>query len=85
MSIKVGDKVTWYSGANGTYIEKTGKVVEVVKPGRRPDIARYKTLGNTGPGRSRTHESYVVAVKKPKSYKLYWPRVSALRVIGGES
>ncbi len=83
MSIKLGDKVEWFSGANGTYLEKEGVVVEVVRPGRRPDPARYKTLRDIG--LSRKHESYVVAVKTAKSVKHYWPRVSGLRVIGGES
>ena len=81
--IKLGDTVTWYSGANGTYLEKEGVVVDVVKPGKRPDFSRYPSL--KGCGTPRPHESYIVAVKTAKSIRHYWPRVSGLRVIGGES
>ena len=82
--IKIGDTVSWFSGANGTYLEKAGVVVDVVKPGKRPDF-RSSFPSLKGCGYSRNHESYVVAVKTAKSQKHYWPRVSALRVIGGES
>ena len=81
--IKLGDKVTWFSGANGTYIEKEGVVVEVVKPGKLPDPARYPAFILAV--KARPQESFIVAVKTAKSQKYYWPRVSALRVIGGES
>ena len=80
--IKLGDTVTWYSGANGTYLEKEGVVVEVVKPGTPPDF-RYPSMKWSGT--PRPHESYIVAVKTAKSQKHYWPRVSGLRVIGGEN
>ena len=83
MSIKLGDKVAWFSGANGTYLEKAGEVVEVVRPGRRPDPVRYPAF--RWAGKARPQESFIVAVKTEKSQKYYWPRVSALRVIGGES
>lgn len=84
MKIKLGDTVTWFSGANGTYMEKQGEVVQVVMPGRRPDSKRFTAFSRWA-GSPRKHESYVVAVKRPKSVKLYWPRVSGLRVIGGEN
>ena len=85
MSIKLGDKVTWFSGANGTYIEKEGVVVDVVRPGNRPDSKRFTTFTRWTASSPRDHESYMVAVKTPRSQKYYWPRVSGLRVIGGES
>lgn len=68
---KVGDGVTWTSQAGGYSKVKTGAVVEVIPPGKRPECV-------PGCGFSRKHESYVIAVKRPRSVALYWPNVSAL-------
>lgn len=75
--IKLGDTVTWFSGSNGTYIEKEGVVVDVVKPVKRPD---FRCPSMKWRGTPRPHESYIVAVKTGKSIKHYWPIVSGLRV-----
>ena len=83
MSIKLGDTVAWYSGANGTYLEKEGVVIDVVRPGMRPDPFFYPAFRLAG--KERPQESFIVAVKTAKRRKYYWPRVSGLRVIGGEN
>jgi hypothetical protein len=70
---QVGDRVKWKSQAAGTWREKEGEVVEVVRAGAQPKT--YEAL-------ARDHESYVVrAVAKGRTSQkpaLYWPRRSAL-------
>lgn len=65
MKFKVGDKVTWTSAANGSWKEKTGEIVQVVK-GRRGEPERYKVSVPTG----------TTGKAKPK---IYMPRTSALK------
>jgi hypothetical protein len=73
---KEGDKVQWTSQANGGVKTKTGVVVQVVEPGKRPDRNRFPALyRDSGVGFGRDHESYVVRVDN----KIYWPRVKDLR------
>jgi hypothetical protein len=77
MSFKKGETVTWKSSSLGTWKEKTGTIVSVVKIGEAPDLM--------GSGWPRDHESYVVSVPQGSTGKakpkLYWPRVSALRLV----
>lgn len=77
MTINLGMKVKWVSQANGGWKEKVGTVVEVVD-------ANYPPKSPAGSGWMRNHESYIVSVpgKTAKAKpKLYWPRVSALKVV----
>ncbi len=67
----LGVEVTWTSQAGGHAKTKQGPIVEVV-PRRKYPKSRVD-----GCGMSRQHESYVVRVGN----KLYWPRVSALRLV----
>jgi hypothetical protein len=82
---KVGDRVIWFSGAQGSYAEKVGTVVRVVEAGRVPDFARLRQEHGArdayGGGAQRPEESYVVLVPHKGRGKptLYWPRTSALR------
>lgn len=75
----VGNCVRWSSQAHGFHREKMGEVVEVVSPGARPNRERFSDLyTGYGAGFGRKGESYVVAVKKPRSVKHYWPNASKL-------
>lgn len=89
---KTGDVVTWTSQAAGSHVTKTGLVVGVVAPRKRPDAifeafkkdqpnARGGGFGWTG----RPEESYLVAVApksdKAKVVQVYWPRSSALKAV----
>lgn len=73
---KLQDTVTWISQASGSYTEKTGQVIEVVKAGERP-----QEKGLINDGKPRDHESYVIHIptktRKGKG-KYYWPVVSKL-------
>lgn len=73
--MKINDKVTWTSQANGVAKPKHGVIVAVITAGDKPSPVSFPTLhrGN-GCGMSRNHTSYVVKV----GGKIYWPRVSAL-------
>lgn len=71
-SFSVGTMVSWSSQANGSWLEKIGRIVEVVPAGRGPT-----TAGDFGA--ARDHESYVVAIQRPKSIVLRWPRASKLK------
>ena len=77
---KIGDRVEWESQAAGVVRMKAGEVVEVVPP--RTDPKAHGDFGSW-----RDHESYVVratAIRNSnRRTKLYWPRVSALRSVGG--
>jgi len=81
--MKLGDTVTWASQAQGVEKTKTGVVVDVVSAKKMPDRERFLSLyKGAGCGSPRNHESYVIKVdvgKKPgKTFRHYWPRVSAL-------
>jgi len=81
--MKLGNTVQWTSQAQGTAKTKTGVIVGVVAAKKMPDRIRFASLyTGAGCGYRRDHESYVVRVdvgKQPgKTFKHYWPRVSAL-------
>lgn len=84
MSIfQVGDVVRWSSSAQGYTKEKTGTVVEVVQPGKRPNRLRFASLYKMGIGSTRTSVSYVVHVetgvnKAGNKGRYYWPHASKL-------
>ncbi len=71
-TFKVGDEVIWKSQAAGSWKEKVGEVVYVVPKGNKIP----KKFSPDGTGWPRSHVSFVVMVGK----KLYWPRVSALKM-----
>jgi hypothetical protein len=76
----VNDQVEWASQAAGYKKTKQGRVLAVVPAGKTP-----RDLGVTikdDPGSARTEASYIVEVQRPRSVKLYWPRVSGLRLVG---
>jgi len=77
MAFKKGDKVKWSSSAQGSWKEKTGVVVKVVRAGSEPNLV--------GSGWPRDHESYVVEVAQGTTGKakpkLYWPRVAGLELV----
>lgn len=82
--IRNGDTVEWTSSAAGTSRTKRGEVVEVVPAYEWPRSAIDGAAGG------RNHESYVVHAEAlvRKGRRLYWPRVSALRLVeraGGAS
>lgn len=83
-SFKLGDLVTWKSGAQGSYTDKLGKVVAIVAASENPPFERWIDSHSytVGQGRNRSHESYLVSVPSPEGSrampKLYWPRVSGL-------
>jgi hypothetical protein len=77
----IGDKVEWASQSQGYSKQKCGYIVAVVIPGESPNMAinlqlRGYSQNLRNPGLPRDHESYVVQV----GTKLYWPRVSQLRM-----
>ena len=80
MTFLVGDSVTWSSQAAGATRTKVGRVVEVVPAKHRP---KAKKKDN---GMRRDHESYVVHARalrddrKNNTPRLYWPRVSQLKL-----
>ena len=82
---KLGDNVRWVSHSRGKWLEKAGKIIEVVPPQRGVMLDKYKdkyNLNSFSKGMPRLHESYVVAVPtetgKPK---LYWPRANQLEPV----
>ena len=88
-SVKVGDWVTWASQANGSPTKKTGMVVAVVPEGLLPVgfdprlEAEYTRMFDLS---VRTHESYLVEVKKPgRKPMIYRPRVKDLVRCRGKS
>ena len=75
--MKLGDLVEWRTRAN----EFAGEIVEVVPPGADPwkaRVVRDTHYGISSFGHPRGHESYLVLVGR----QLYWPRVSALQLVG---
>jgi len=81
-NFKIGDQVRWVSHSRGKWIEKVGKIVEIVPAQRGVILEKYKdefNLGSFSKGMPRLHESYVVAVEVDKGKpKLYWPRANQL-------
>jgi len=81
MSFHVGDGVHWISQSFGYDRLKEGVVVAVVPAGAHPaahlDPASQFCLPRDL-GKPRNHESYLVHVKNLS--RLYWPRVSLLRL-----
>ena len=83
VSFHVGDFVTWKSQTGSVTKEKTGRIVQVVPAGQRPDRERFAGLyQGPGCGYGRNHESYVVQVDvgktEGKSFRFYWPVSSLL-------
>ena len=75
---RLGDKVQWRSQAGGYTVDKVGVVVAIVPAGADPwECLPPGTSGDFG--FSRDHESYLVM--RGKRPKLYWPRVTALKLI----
>jgi hypothetical protein len=72
--LRMGDKVSWESHANGNWSKKIGIVVEVVDPEAKP--RKFKAKGETR--LKRLHESYVVDVNGTT----YWPVVSTIERMG---
>lgn len=90
--MKQGDVVTWSSSANGMTKTKRAEVLFIIPRGvavwpddlRRllgPDYRKRFNDSSLGWGGARNHESYLVAVKGKGKPRLYWPKVSALRLI----
>jgi hypothetical protein len=78
----VRDRVTWTSQVGAYAKHKTGVVVALLPPGRRPDRKQFASLyrGN-GCGLSRPELSYVVQVGN----RIYWPRAKHLQHAGATS
>ena len=74
--MKIGDIVTWTSQSQGFVRTKTGVIMAVVPAGGEAD--RFGKIGSVG--MPRNHESYLVRVEA----KLYWPRVSKLKLAKGQ-
>jgi hypothetical protein len=67
VGLKVGDLVVWDSQSDGKSRTKQGVIVEVIPPGKRPNLR--------GAGSARKYESYLVRV----GGRIYWPRVIHLK------
>ena len=78
MKFKLGDAVTWTSQSKAYVKTKMGKIVLVVPPDHASKVPWSMPGQQMWDGLSlpRNHESYVVRVGS----KLYWPRVSKLRL-----
>ena len=74
----LGDMVEWTSQSGGYTKTKTGVIVEVVAPGKRPDRSRFFSL-HMGCGGGRKTFSFVVDCGK-RAPKHYWPNASLLRM-----
>lgn len=70
---KIGDTVEWTSQSHGYEKTKRGKIYCVIP--ENAEVSMYASLRM--PGLPRNHESYVVNADG----KLYWPRVSALKLV----
>lgn len=89
--MKVGDEVEWISQSGGYEKTKRGEIEAVVPAFVSPDncIPKGFRCSNSF-GMRRDHESYLVRVfgKNAEgrttygSKKLYWPRVTHLKVVG---
>src|SRR5690242_8475453 len=84
---QIGDCVEWKSQARSYTTHKAGKIVGIVPPMGIPDRARFIDLfKGAGCGlMGRKEESYVVAVKFPRSVRHYWPRVKHLRKVSAHA
>ena len=89
----LGQTVKWRSSAGGTWKEKQGEVVHVVKgkshcPDKKWMESRYKASASPiDGGYRRDHESYIIKVpgtSEKARPRLYWPRVSALELVEEE-
>ena len=90
--MKVDDKVSWESHGPRGYTVKYGVIVQVVPPGELPRETEFIARGlrfmygygrEADIGTPRKNESYLVEVpgKTAKAMpKLYWPRVSQLKL-----
>lgn len=75
VTFAVGQQVQWTSQSRGSSTTKSGVVVAVVPPGKRPSRSAFPDLyRGAACGLGRKHESYVVRV----GHQHYWPRVSGL-------
>lgn len=91
MKLQQGDKVAWYSMANGSTTKKAGQIVSVVGAGEQPNVGGLAKKMNArtayGWGSPRGHESYIVSVPQGKTANarpvLYWPVVSRLEKVKG--
>ena len=90
MQFKLKDEVVWVSQSYGVRSLKTGKIVVVIPTYKTPDCALLRedfpdcsTDAMKNPGFGRDHESYIIRVpsRTKAKDKLYWPRVSALRLV----
>jgi hypothetical protein len=78
----VGDRVTWRSQANGSWLVKVGTVIHVVPPYRLNPHRGWRLAT------PRNVESYVVEVagkpttRGPGKSTLYWPLTGKLRRFG---
>jgi hypothetical protein len=81
MSFEIGDKIEWESQAGGKTTRKRGEIRYVIEDYEYVSSKNYplhRTMFDSG---RRKHKSYLVSVPSTGrgKYKLYWPRVSALR------
>ena len=83
---KHGDEVRWTSQSSGTVKEKRGRIVCVVNAGQHVGNLVYTACGHYdaksewGCGLCRGHESYLVLTVDGNRRRIYWPRVSALKL-----
>lgn len=82
---QIGDKVQWSSQAAGHIKVKEGIVARIVPAGVDPRrMVRGTELEHMSfmfDGTARNHQSYFVVVTGVKGgKKLYWPKVSALKL-----
>lgn len=73
-TLKIGQTVTWKSGANGVMKAKTGKIVAMIKAGKTPATTKFPTLTTSGKGRKNM--SFVI---EANNGKLYWPHTTQLQ------
>lgn len=80
--MKIGTRVTWKSQSQAFIKKKVGVIIAVVPAGKSPHDyipQGYRCNSSDGFGLSRNHESYLVKVDG-KGKRLYWPRVSYLKL-----
>lgn len=89
MALKIGEKVSWSSQAQGCSSKKVGTIVQVIPAGSwlkdvvtQDEAKKEFSLRTDFAGFPRDHESYLVAVpgnSDRAKKRLYWPRVSSLK------
>jgi len=91
--MNIGDMVEWESQSAGSWTAKKGKIVAKIPPGIYPKRTDYGNRAYyTGthrfcfePGSVRNQISYLIEVSGGKTAKakpkLYWPRVSQLKLV----